>query len=255
MCNAVCEKQAQEFQRRHVGLGKRPEAGCIPPAQAQNVQLSLADAALASNEPMRALRALQKLPVGHDTAIRKAYAFEALGRKEESLSEFRTAERSHRPRFRGTAHACADWHAGRIGPQAGSPGPVRSGDLPRQIKYHPGRRHWLPRRLQGNDEVALARFDRARANGQLPPLAAIDAGYTAMRRFENRKAIAYLTEGTDARADGRINIDEQKLFETRRTATTWYSSRTRCWPRTTTIHSQTVPPIRKRRFQATALRS
>ena len=69
----------------------------------------------------------------------------------------------------------------------------------------------------GNDEVALHRFDRAHDTGQLPPRATIDAGYTAMRQFQNPKAIAYLMEGVDAKADGRIDIDDQKLFETRRT--------------------------------------
>ncbi len=66
-------------------------------------------------------------------------------------------------------------------------------------------------------QVALALFDRAHATGQLPPRATIDAGYTAMRQFQNPKAIGYLKEGIDAKADGRLAIDDQKLFETRRT--------------------------------------
>jgi hypothetical protein len=190
----------------------------MPPAQAQNVQLSLADAALASNEPMRALRALQKLAGGYDTAIRKAYAFEALGRKEESLSEFRTAERlattpvqrdgALRARIGTLVELDRKPEARALLDEAiaqGKLNTIRDADI-----------GYLAASV-GNDEVALSRFDRARANGQLPPLAAIDAGYTAMRRFENRKAIAYLMEGIDARADGRINIDEQRLFETRRT--------------------------------------
>jgi hypothetical protein len=38
-----------------------------------------------------------------------------------------------------------------------------------------------------------------------------------MRQFENPKAIAYLKEGIDAQANGQIALDDQKLFETRRT--------------------------------------
>jgi hypothetical protein len=190
----------------------------IPPAQAENVRLSLADAALASNDPVKALQALQKLPVGYDTAIRKAYALQALGRKEESLSGFRTAER-----LASTAVQRDGALRTRIGtlvelnrkPEArilldqaiaqGKLNTIRDADI-----------GYLAASV-GNDEAALARFDRARANGQLPPRASIDAGYTAMRRFENRKAIAYLMEGIDAKADGRIDINDQQLFETRRT--------------------------------------
>ena len=54
----------------------------LPPDQARNVRLSLADAALAAKDPSRALRALQKLPVSYDTAIRRAYALQALDRRK-----------------------------------------------------------------------------------------------------------------------------------------------------------------------------
>ena len=189
-----------------------------PSAQAVNIRLALADAAMASNEPMRALRALQKLAVGYDPVIRKAYALQALGRKEESLQEFSTAER-----LATTAIQRDGALRARIGtlveldrkPEArvlldqaiaqGNLNTIRDADI-----------GYLAASV-GDDEVALARFDRARANGQLPSRAMIDAGYAAKRRFENQKAIAYLMEGIDARADGRFSLDEQKLFETRRT--------------------------------------
>src|SRR5262249_42259666 len=61
--------------------------------QARNVRLALADAALAAKEPQRALGALRRLSLSYDTAIRRAYALQALGRKEESIREFRAAER------------------------------------------------------------------------------------------------------------------------------------------------------------------
>ena len=190
----------------------------LPPTQAQNVRLSLADAAVASNEPARGLRAIQKLPVGYETAIRKAYALQALGRKEESLSEFRTAERlaltavhrdgALRARIGTLVELDRKPEARILLDQAiaqGKLNTIRDADI-----------GYLAASVS-NDEAALARFDRARAKGQLPPRAAIDAGYTAMRRFENRKAIAYLMEGIDAGADGRIDIDKQRLYETRRT--------------------------------------
>ena len=198
----------------------------IPPAQAQNVRLSLADAALASNEPARVLRTLQKLPVGYDTAIRRAYALQALGRKEESLPEFKTAERlaltavqrdgALRARIGTLVELDRKPEARILLDQAIAQGrlnTIRDADI-----------GYLAASVS-NDEAALARFDRARANGQLPPRAAIDAGYTAMRRFENQKAVAYLMEGIDAATDGRIDLDAQRLFETRRTV----SELTRVW--------------------------
>ncbi|QHO78406.1 hypothetical protein ACH79_43315 [Bradyrhizobium sp. CCBAU 051011] len=190
----------------------------LPPTQAHDVRLALADAALASNDPMRALRALQKLAVSYETAIRKAYALQALGRKEESLVEFRTAERLAKTAIQRDGALRAQINtlveldrkpeARILFDQAIAEGRLRSirdADL-----------GYLAVAV-GNDEEGLARFDRAHARGQLPARATIDAGYTAMRRFENSKAIAYLMEGIDAKADGRIDINDQKLFETRRT--------------------------------------
>ncbi|KRQ94757.1 hypothetical protein CQ12_04310 [Bradyrhizobium jicamae] len=190
----------------------------LPPTQAHDVRLALADAALASNDPMRALRALQKLSVSYETAIRKAYALQALGRKEESLAEFRTAERLAKTAMQSDGALRAQINtlvelerkpeARVLFDQAiaqGRLGSIRDADI-----------GYLAVAV-GNDEIALARFDRAHARGQLPARATIDAGYTAMRRFENPKAIAYLMEGIDAKAEGRIDIDDQKLFETRRT--------------------------------------
>lgn len=188
------------------------------PMQAHDVRLALADAALASNDPMRALRALQRLAVSYETAIRRAYALQALGRREESLAEFGTAERFARTAVQRDGALRAQINtlvqldrkpeARILFDQAiaqGRLGSIRDADL-----------GYLAIAV-GNDEEALVRFDRAHARGQLPARATIDAGYTAMRRFENTKAIAYLMEGIDATSEGRIVIDDQKLFETRRT--------------------------------------
>jgi tetratricopeptide (TPR) repeat protein len=198
----------------------------LGPDQSRNVRLSLADAALAAKEPIRALRALQKLPTSYDTAIRRAYALQALNRKEESLPEFRTAERlattdmqrdgALRAQINTLLELNRKPQARALFDQAVTRGRLRS-IREADVAYMAV--------AVGNDEVALALFDEAAAKGQLPPRATIDAGYTAMRRFENPKAIAYLKQGIDAQADGRIAIDDQKLFETRRTV----SDLTRVW--------------------------
>jgi len=194
--------------------------------QARNVRLALADAALAAKDPQRALRALQRLPVSYETAIRRAYALQALGRKQESIPEFRTAERlaitavqrdeALRAQINTLLELQKKPEARALFDQAiarGAFSTMRDADLA-----------YLAVAV-GNDQVALQRFDRAHARGQLPPRASIDAGYTAMRQFQNPKAVAYLMEGIDAKAAGLINIDDQKLFETRRTV----SDLTRVW--------------------------
>ena len=194
--------------------------------QSRNVRMSLADAALAAKDPQRALRALQNLPASYDTMIRKAYALQALGRKEESLAAFKAAAQmpatstqrdvALRAQINTLLELKRKPEARVLFDQAiaqGRLGSMRDADLA-----------YLAVAV-GNDPEALKLFDRAHATGQLPPRATIDAGYTAMRRFENQKAVHYLMEGIDAKADGRINIDDQKLFETRRTV----SDLTREW--------------------------
>lgn len=204
----------------------------LPPEQARNVRLSLADAALAAKEPARALRALQALPLGYETAIRRAYALQALGRKEESLPAFRAAERyaatpvqrdeALRAQINTLLELQRKPEARALFDQAiarGAFSTIREADV-----------GYLAVAV-GNDQTALQLFDRAHARGQLPPRATIDAGYTAMRQFQNPKAIAYLMEGIDAKAAGLIDIDDQKLFETRRTV----SDLTRVWGINTSI--------------------
>jgi len=190
----------------------------LPPDQTRNVRLSLADAALAAKEPMRALRALKNLPTSYDRAIRRAYALQSLGRKQESLAEFSTAQQlaattvqrddALRARINTLLELQRKAEARALFDQAIAQerlGTMRDADLA-----------YLAVAVE-NDKVALALFDRAHKSGQLPERAAIDAGYTAMRQFQNAKAIAYLKEGIDAKAAGLLAIDAQKLFETRRT--------------------------------------
>ncbi|WP_027534917.1 bacteriophage N4 adsorption protein A [Bradyrhizobium sp. WSM3983] len=186
--------------------------------QARGVGLALADAALAAKMPARALRALDRLPGSYETAIRRAYALQALGRKEPSLAAFKTAERlapaeqQRDDALRAQINLMVDL-GHKTEARAKFDEAIARGRL-RTIRDADVA--YLAAAV-GNDEVALRLFDRAASIGQLPPRATIDAGYTAMRRFENAKAIAYLKQGIDARADSRIDLDDQKLFETRRT--------------------------------------
>ncbi len=190
----------------------------LPAEQARNARLALADAALKTKDPQRALRALPRSSNDYEFAIRRAYAFQSLGRKEEALREFRSA---------GRLAATAVQRDGAIQAEINTLLELERKPEARALFDAALARGQLRTIREadvayiavavGNDRTALQLFDDAKARGALPPRATIDAGYTAMRQFENPKAIAYLKEGIDAKAAGLINIDEQKLFETRRT--------------------------------------
>jgi tetratricopeptide (TPR) repeat protein len=189
-----------------------------PLDQARLVRLSLADAALASKAPIRALRALTKLPADYDTAIRRAYALQALERKEEALAAFHLAERaaSKSEQRDGALRAQINLLAElkrKPAARAIFEAAIARGALQTIRKADLG---YLAAQV-GNDQLALKYFDSAAAQGQLPARATLDAGYTAMRQFQNRKAIEYLTQGIDARANGAFVLDDQRLFEVRRT--------------------------------------
>lgn len=198
----------------------------LPAEQVRNVRLALVDTALKTKEPQRALRTIPRGGLDYEFTIRRAYANQGLGRKEEALRDFRSAERlsSIAVQRDGAIQAQINTlleldrkpEARAIFDVAIARGQLRS-IRDADVAYIGV--------AVGNDKVALALFDRAQAKGTLPPRATIDAGYTAMRQFQNPKAIAYLMEGIDAKADGRINIDDQKLFETRRTV----ADLTRVW--------------------------
>jgi tetratricopeptide (TPR) repeat protein len=198
----------------------------LPAEQARNARLALADAALKTKDPQRALRALPRSSSDYDFAIRRAYAYQGLGRKEEALREFRSA---------GRLAATAVQRDGAIQAEINTLLELERKPEAR-VLFDAALAHGYLRTIReadvayiavavGNDKTALELFDDAKARGALPPRATIDAGYTAMRQFENPKAIAYLKEGIDAKAAGLINIDEQKLFETRRTV----ADLTRVW--------------------------
>lgn len=198
----------------------------LPIEQVRNVRLALIDTALKTKDLQRALRSIPRAGLDYEFTIRRAYAYQGLGRKEEALRDFRSAERLSVTNIQRDGAIQAQINtlleldrkpeARAIFDAAIARGQLRS-IRDADVAYIGV--------AVGNDKVALELFDRAKANGALPPRATIDAGYTAMRQFQNPKAIAYLKQGIDAKADGRINIDDQKLFETRRTV----ADLTRVW--------------------------
>lgn len=70
--------------------------------------------------------------------------------------------------------------------------------------------------LVGDDEGALAAFDRARARGTLPSTATQDAAYAAGRLGRNEQAVAYFKQTIDVAEAGSSFLTPQQLFSTRR---------------------------------------
>ena len=77
----------------------------------------------------------------------------------------------------------------------------------------------------GNDEAAIQAFDQAAAKKELPPTALADAAYVAGRLGDSPKAVQYFRERVDAVTDGRLEVEPQRLFETRREI----ADRSRTW--------------------------
>lgn len=198
----------------------------LPGDQIRNVRIALVDTALKAKDPQRALRSFPRVGLDYDFTIRRAYAYQALSRKEEALRDFRSAERLSVTNVQRDGAIQAQINTLLELDRKPEARAIFDAAIARgQLKSIRGADVAYIGVAVGNDKVALELFDRAKANGALPPRATIDAGYTAMRQFLNPKAIAYLMEGIDAKADGRINIDDQKLFETRRTV----ADLTRVW--------------------------
>jgi bacteriophage N4 adsorption protein A len=70
--------------------------------------------------------------------------------------------------------------------------------------------------LVGDDEGALAAFNRARARGTLPNTATQDAAYAAGRLGRNDQALAYFKQSIDVAEVGSSFLTPQQLFSTRR---------------------------------------
>ena len=70
--------------------------------------------------------------------------------------------------------------------------------------------------LVGDDEGALAAFDRATARGTLPNAATQDAAYAAGRLGRNDIALKYFKQSIDVAEAGQPFLTPQQLFNTRR---------------------------------------
>lgn len=194
-------------------------AAGLPRDQERNVRLSAADAALSANQPARALQVLGSAPAGYETAIRRAYAYEKLKDDERALAAFRQAAAaapagtSRDGALRGMIAALVRMERKEEARELLAHAMAR-GDLRSVRAADMG---YLASSV-GDDKLALASFDRARASGQLPATAALDAGYAAKRQFENRKAVDYITFALDSGIAGDPRFDQQRLFDVKREA-------------------------------------
>ena len=79
--------------------------------------------------------------------------------------------------------------------------------------------------LVGDDEQALTSFDKATTQGTLPETALQDAAFTASRLGRNKEAVTYFKKAVDAAESGKLALEPQALFETRREI----ADRSRTW--------------------------
>ena len=190
--------------------------------QKRSARLTLADAAIASKNPARALAVLSPLAGerGYDVQARRGFALQALGRQEEALAAFTlarsgTAKRSERAGMtRGAITALValerkDEARGRFAAA------LSSGELadmkPLDIAY-------LANQV-GDDATADDYFSRADQRGDLKGSALLDAAYVAKRRFDNARAESLFRRAIDAHAAGQIDLTPQRLLEIRRDVT------------------------------------
>lgn len=85
--------------------------------------------------------------------------------------------------------------------------------------------------LVGDDERALTSFDKAASQGNLPETALQDAAFTASRLGRNKEAITYFKKAVDAAESGKLALEPQALFETRREI----ADRSRTWGANTSL--------------------
>ena len=90
----------------------------------------------------------------------------------------------------------------------------------------------------GDDATALAAFDRAAGKGELPDRALQDAGYAAGRLGRSDAAVGYFSRAIDAAEAGRLSLEPQRLFETRREV----ADRSRTWGAIASLGYRGVSP-------------
>jgi tetratricopeptide (TPR) repeat protein len=189
----------------------------LPSEQEATVRIAIADAALETNQPQRVLRILSSMRPSYNVVIRRAYALQKLGKKEQALYAFTTAA--------NLTSVSTDRDLA-IHAAIGLFVELNKKDEARQLFVGALRRGYLQtiRKVDlayvassiGDDRAALEYFDEAKAVEQPSPKAALDAAYTAKRQFENGKATAYFTDAINAQSRGLLSLDPQRLFDVRR---------------------------------------
>jgi hypothetical protein len=191
----------------------------VPSNRVRDVRLALAEAASTAGQPQRVLDALEPYADERSYAIasRRGFAYLALGKNEEALASFDTAVAAASP-----GHERDVATAAKIGVLADLARKKQATDLLAQalasnelatlsdldVAY-------LGLRV-GSDQVAEARFNKARDDGTLTPSAALDAAYTAKRLVKNDESLAYFRTAIDAARAGTLPMAPQRLYDLRR---------------------------------------
>ena len=92
--------------------------------------------------------------------------------------------------------------------------------------------------LVGDDEIALAAFNRAKVAGSLPNTATQDAAYAAARIGRNDQALVYFKQSIDLSEVNSLLLMPQQLFNTRREI----ADRSRQWGANTALTYRGISP-------------
>lgn len=168
-----------------------------------------ADSALAANDAAAALQAISSLPdsEGHRLHARRAVAHERAGELAAAVDDWVKAEAaSSDATERDFARRSQAQLRERIAHAAEGQAPVVNPHL--EAAYSAVRAH--------DDARALSEFEAA--GSDIPPLAALDAGYAAKRAGRNEAAVQWFSRGIDRwhEATGPKPFDDKTLFGVRR---------------------------------------
>lgn len=187
------------------------------PADRERWRFAQANALIAAGRPQQALNALRGLPETAEMLLVRAAALKALGRDEEALAAYVQAQSVARTAderleaLRGRIDALVTIQRGNEA-RALFDEALATGALGRLPKADFA---YLASRV-GDYMRATQAFGEARAEGSLPPRANLDAGYAAMRAFDNAAAISFFKAGVDAAHAGLFPATEQEIFQIRR---------------------------------------
>lgn len=185
----------------------------------RSYRLLLADAALAAQQPDRALDALAPLgnAQSYDVAARRGFALQALKRNEEAVRAFEIAARnSQTSTERATALAGQLGLLVELGRKEEAKARFVEALTQGELNAMPAANVASIAVRVGNDPVAHEYFERAFAAGRLKGAALLDAAYTATGLSRNEQAVALFKAGIDANAEGALSLEPRQLFGVRR---------------------------------------